>query len=120
MKNALDILTTLSKNQNRRAVFICGDMAELGDQTEKLHIELGKQITESNVSLLLTVGNLSLIAADTAKNESPALEAHSFLSVEQLCDNLHRLIRDSDIILVKGSRINKLELAIEKLKTLIP
>ena len=54
MKNALDILTTLSENQNRRAVFVCGDMAELGAQTEKLHIELGSQIAQSNIGLLLT------------------------------------------------------------------
>jgi UDP-N-acetylmuramoyl-tripeptide--D-alanyl-D-alanine ligase len=128
MKNALDILTTLAKNSNcrgachgeaqRRRVFVCGDMAELGSQTEKLHIELGKQIAESNVSLLLTVGHLALLAADTAKNESSTLKTHSFLRVEQLCDNLPKLISDSDIILVKGSRVNKLELAVEKLKTL--
>lgn len=118
MKNALDILNTLSKKQNRRAVFICGDMAELGAQTEKLHIELGSQITQSNVGLLLTVGNLSLIAGDTAKNESSAIKTHGFLRVEQLCDNLPAVIKKSDIILVKGSRVNKLELAVEKLKTL--
>jgi UDP-N-acetylmuramoyl-tripeptide--D-alanyl-D-alanine ligase len=116
MKNALDILNTLSKNQNRRAVFICGDMAELGAQTEKLHIELGRQIAKSNVSLLLTVGHLSLLAADELKKTSTLLETHSFLRVEQLCDNLPKLINDKDIILVKGSRVNKLELAVEKLK----
>jgi UDP-N-acetylmuramoyl-tripeptide--D-alanyl-D-alanine ligase len=125
MKNALEILTALSKNQNRRGachgeaqrrrVFICGDMAELGNQTEKLHIELGRQIAQSKVGLLLTVGNLALITADTAKNASPTLETHSFIRVEQLCDNLQKLINDSDIILVKGSRINKLELAVETL-----
>jgi UDP-N-acetylmuramoyl-tripeptide--D-alanyl-D-alanine ligase len=128
MKNALDILTTLAKNSNlrgachgeaqRRQVFICGDMAELGNQTEKLHIELGKQIAESNVSLLLTVGHLALLAADEVKKSSASLKTHSFLRVEQLCDNLPKLISDSDIILVKGSRVNKLELAVEKLKTL--
>jgi UDP-N-acetylmuramoyl-tripeptide--D-alanyl-D-alanine ligase len=128
MKNALDILNTLSKNQNRRAachgvaqrrrIFVCGDMAELGSQTEKLHIELGKQIAQSNVSLLLTVGHLAILAADEAKKSSSLLETHSFVRVEQLCDNLPRIIRDSDIILVKGSRVNKLELAVEKLKTL--
>jgi UDP-N-acetylmuramoyl-tripeptide--D-alanyl-D-alanine ligase len=116
MKNALDILATLSKNQNRRAVFVCGDMAELGAQTEKLHIELGRQIAQSNVNLLLTVGNLSLIAADTAKKESSTLKTHGFIRCEQLCDNLQMLIKSSDIILVKGSRVNKLELAVEKIK----
>jgi UDP-N-acetylmuramoyl-tripeptide--D-alanyl-D-alanine ligase len=120
MKNALDILATLAKKENRRAVFVCGDMAELGNQTEKFHVELGRFIASSNVNLLLTVGHLALLAADTSKNESPLLETHSFTQSAQLCDNLHKLIKDSDIILVKGSRINKLETVVEKLKAIYP
>jgi UDP-N-acetylmuramoyl-tripeptide--D-alanyl-D-alanine ligase len=120
MQNALDILATLAKKQNRRAVFICGDMAELGSHTDKLHAELGRLIAKSNVNLLLTVGHLALLAADTAKNASPLLETHSFAHPAQLCDNLHKLIKDSDIILVKGSRINKLETVVEKLKAIYP
>jgi UDP-N-acetylmuramoyl-tripeptide--D-alanyl-D-alanine ligase len=118
MKNALDILTTLSKNQNRRAVFVCGDMAELGSYIQKFHVELGEFIAKSNIGLLLTVGHLALIAADRVKKLSPSLETHSFISCEQLAENLHKLIKPSDVILVKGSRVNKLELAVEKLKIL--
>jgi UDP-N-acetylmuramoyl-tripeptide--D-alanyl-D-alanine ligase len=140
MKNAIEILTNLAAHQKRRAVFVCGDMAELGNQTEKFHTELGRLITSSNVNLLLTVGHLALLAADTArhgdlsgvalakteaqrsraKNESPTLETHSFTQSDMLCDNLHKLIKDSDIILVKGSRINKLETVVEKLKAIYP
>jgi len=130
MKNALDILATLAKKEKRRAVFVCGDMAELGNHTERLHIELGQLIAKSNLGLLLTVGHLALLAADTArlgvarrsraKNASPLLETHSFAHPAQLCDNLHKLIKDSDIILVKGSRINKLETVVEKLKAIYP
>ena len=120
MKNALDILATLAKKEKRRAVFVCGDMAELGNHTERLHIELGQLIAKSNLGLLLTIGHLALLAADTAKNASPLLETHSFTQSAQLCDNLHKLIKDSDIILVKGSRVNKLELVVEKLKAIYP
>jgi UDP-N-acetylmuramoyl-tripeptide--D-alanyl-D-alanine ligase len=120
MKNALDILATLAKKEKRRAVFVCGDMAELGNHTERLHIELGQLIAKSNLGLLLTVGHLALLAADTAKNASPLLETHSFARPAQLCDNLHKLVKDSDIILVKGSRVNKLELVVEKLKAIYP
>jgi UDP-N-acetylmuramoyl-tripeptide--D-alanyl-D-alanine ligase len=116
MKNALDILASLAGSQNRRAVFICGDMAELGDSEQSLHRQLGEQIAKAGVNLLITLGNLAAIAAESAKKDSPDIETHSFTNNTDLCNNLRNLIKDSDIILVKGSRINKLELVVDKLK----
>ena len=40
----------------------------------------------------------------------------SFDDTTSLCDNLHELVEDTDIILVKGSRTNRFERAVEKLK----
>jgi UDP-N-acetylmuramoyl-tripeptide--D-alanyl-D-alanine ligase len=118
MNNALDILATLAKKEEHRAVFICGDMAELGSQAEKFHIVLGRHIANAGVSLLITLGNLAALAADAAKRKNPVLQTRCFIDPAELCNNLHQLIRDSDIILVKGSRINKLEMVVEKLKEL--
>ncbi len=64
MKNALDILANLAGSQKRRAVFICGDMAELGDSEQILHRQLGEQIAKAGVNLLITLGNLAAIAAE--------------------------------------------------------
>jgi UDP-N-acetylmuramoyl-tripeptide--D-alanyl-D-alanine ligase len=116
MKNALEILANLAGSQKRRAVFICGDMAELGETEKELHRHLGRQIAESGVNLLITSGNLAAIAADAATQVRPQLEIRKFSNPIDLCNNLHKLIKDSDIILVKGSRINKLEMVVEKLK----
>jgi len=118
MKNALEILDKLADHQKRRPVFICGDMAELGDSEQDLHRQLGEQIAHAGVRLLITLGNLAAVAADTAKQMCPDLETHKFYTSAELCNNLHHLIKDSDIILVKGSRINKLEMVVEKLKEL--
>jgi UDP-N-acetylmuramoyl-tripeptide--D-alanyl-D-alanine ligase len=115
MKNALEILCRLAADRKCRSVFICGDMAELGLSEQDLHRQLGRQIAEANVNLLMTVGNLAALAADTAKQANPALATHKFADAAELCNNLHNLIKDSDIILVKGSRVNKLETVIEKL-----
>ncbi len=116
MKNALDILANLAGSQKRRAVFICGDMAELGDAEQILHRQLGEQIANAGVNLLITIGNLAAIAADAAKTKRPDTQTRSFADQTDLCNNLQLMIKDSDIILVKGSRINKLELAVDKLK----
>jgi UDP-N-acetylmuramoyl-tripeptide--D-alanyl-D-alanine ligase len=117
MKNALNILAGLDPDGKRRLVFVCGDMAELGAQTEKLHAELGALIAQTGVRLLLTIGKHAEIAAKTAKHAAgPKLHTESFDNALCACNCLQNYIKDSDIILVKGSRTAKLESVVEKLK----
>lgn len=119
MKNALDILANLGSTENRRLVFICGDMAELGQQTQQFHAQLGASIANAKVRLLLTVGKFAKIAAETAKeNAKYDLQTESFKDTLSACNNLERFIKNYDIILVKGSRVAKLELAVEKLNSM--
>jgi UDP-N-acetylmuramoyl-tripeptide--D-alanyl-D-alanine ligase len=119
MKNALDILANLGSGRNRRLVFICGDMAELGQQSQALHSELGVSIARAKVQLLLAVGKLAKIAAEAAKAcAKHDLQIKCFEDTPSVCNNLAKFIKDYDIILVKGSRAAKLETAIEKLKEL--
>jgi UDP-N-acetylmuramoyl-tripeptide--D-alanyl-D-alanine ligase len=119
MKNALDILTNLDSAGKRRLVFICGDMAELGRQTDSLHAELGASIAGAGVQLLITVGRFAKIAAETAKaNAEHDLQIKCFDDTISVCNNLEDSIKDYDIILVKGSRTAKLEMAVERLKQL--
>jgi UDP-N-acetylmuramoyl-tripeptide--D-alanyl-D-alanine ligase len=119
MKNALDILANLGSAEKRRLVFICSDMAELGRQSQTLHEQLGPHITKANVHLLLTIGNFANITAKSAKKSAKYnLQTKSFDDTPSACNNLQDYIKDDDIILVKGSRIAKLEMVIEKLKEL--
>ena len=119
MNNALEILTGYGSEKNRRRVFICGDMAELGQKAEYFHKQLGCKIAKTPVNLLITVGKLAQIAAQVAKTTSDNnLQIKSFEDTLSACNNLKDLIKDSDIILVKGSRTAKLETAVEKLKEL--
>jgi UDP-N-acetylmuramoyl-tripeptide--D-alanyl-D-alanine ligase len=120
MKNALDILAGLGSEKNSRLVFICGDMAELGNQSEQLHTELGAAVAEAKVQLLIAVGKLAEIAAEAAqKTANYDLQIECFKDTLSVCNSLQELIKDNDIILVKGSRIAKLEKVIEKLKEII-
>jgi UDP-N-acetylmuramoyl-tripeptide--D-alanyl-D-alanine ligase len=119
MKNALDILANLVLKEKRRAVFICGDMAELGRQTQDLHADLGADVARAEVQLLLTVGDSAKIAAEAAKDAAKYnLQTKSFTNILSACNNLKKFIKDYDIVLVKGSRVDKLEMAVEKLKEL--
>jgi len=127
MRNALDILTGLDPARKRRLVFICGDMAELGQQTERLHTELGTYIAQAKVGLLVAVGKFAKITSEAAKttaeynshsHEAKSLKIKCFEDTISACNNLHEFIKDYDIILVKGSRTAKLEMVVEKLKEL--
>ena len=116
MRNALDILTNLDSTGKRRLVFICGDMAELGAHTEQLHAELGASIANTGVQLLIAVGKFAKMAAETAKEKSAdVLQIKCFEDTLSACNNLKDYIKDYDIILVKGSRTAKLEMAVERL-----
>jgi UDP-N-acetylmuramoyl-tripeptide--D-alanyl-D-alanine ligase len=94
-------------------------MTELGLQSKKLHIQLAAHIIKAEVQLLITVGKLAKITAQAVKSTAKHnLQIKSFKDTVSACNNLQELIKDSDIVLVKGSRANKLEMAVAKLKEL--
>ncbi|MBN2133326.1 MAG: UDP-N-acetylmuramoyl-tripeptide--D-alanyl-D-alanine ligase [Sedimentisphaerales bacterium] len=123
MNNALAVLVSLrgapKSAGGRRLVFICGEMAELGPQTESLHAELGKAVARAGVDLLLTVGKppqtTARLARETARHE---LRTRCFDDTPAICDNLEALIEKDDIILVKGSRTARLERVVDRLHEL--
>ena len=120
MKNALAILAALRANAGpdakRRMVFICGHMAELGAQSETLHAELGREVARVGVDLLVTVGEAAKTTLAAAREASKHdLQTVCFDDTAALCDNLERLVREYDIILVKGSRAARLENVVQEL-----
>jgi UDP-N-acetylmuramoyl-tripeptide--D-alanyl-D-alanine ligase len=120
MKNALAILHNLragdAANRTRRLVFICGEMAELGPQTQALHAELGRAVAEAGVDLLVTVGTppqtTARIAKETARHN---LQTRSFDNTLSICNHMQEFVAKDDIILVKGSRTARLERVVEQL-----
>ena len=119
MHNALYCLHSIAKDTGKRAVFIAGCMAELGNESELHHEQLGRNVADHEVKVLLAAGPFAEhIVQGVSKAAKDSLEAVSFQNTDQLCDNLHKWIQPDDIILVKGSRSARLERAIERLKEL--
>jgi UDP-N-acetylmuramoyl-tripeptide--D-alanyl-D-alanine ligase len=120
MRNALAMLRNLrggaESNHSRRLVFICGEMAELGPQTQALHAELGKAVAEAGVDLLVTVGAPPRATARAAQEAARHdLQAKCFDSTTGVCEQVQEIVQEDDIILVKGSRTARLERVVEKL-----
>jgi UDP-N-acetylmuramoyl-tripeptide--D-alanyl-D-alanine ligase len=121
MKNALDILANFRKTekQNGRLVFICGDMAELGEQSEAFHTQLGEYAAKAGINVLLAVGKFAeTIAEATRRTAKSQIAIKCFEDTASVCNNLEKFVKDSDIVLVKGSRASKLETVTERLKQL--
>ncbi|MBN2594309.1 MAG: UDP-N-acetylmuramoyl-tripeptide--D-alanyl-D-alanine ligase [Sedimentisphaerales bacterium] len=119
MRNALEILAQIDQTGLRRRVFICGGMAELGPQAGQLHAELGKYIIQANVQLLLTAGKLAeTTAASVRAISGDNMQIKCYEDAVSISNNLHKYIKDYDIILIKGSRVAGLETVVEKLKEL--
>ena len=120
MRNAVELLETIGKAQkNRRTVFICGQMLELGEHSDRLHIELGMRIGGGGVGMVMASGRWGQVVAEAAREASAGeIEAYCFENTGELCNKLSNLLRNDDIILVKGSRGARLEAAVEKIKEL--
>ena len=118
MKNALAILDAQAK-PDQRCVFVVGDMAELGPQSEALHEALGDDVAQSRVDLIIAVGPLSRITARNAgAKTNKRLQIECFEDTMSACAALKSLIQAGDLILIKGSRLARLERAVDVLKSL--
>jgi len=106
---------TLSKK-----IFVCGDMLELGSASVKYHSEIGKLIANSGIDWLITVGNFRDVVKETAVlNGMHAEKAVSCDDKNAVLELLKRLVKEKALVLVKGSRLMKLEEVVDALLSFI-
>lgn len=104
-----------------RKVFICGDMLELGSESEQLHREIGESVAKLRLDLLWTVGNHASEISKAAKSSGmPETQVVSFKEVSEITASDVNELRDDDIVLIKGSRGMHMENIIEKLRRYCP
>lgn len=99
MRAGLDVLAKTPQ----RKVAILGDMGELGEDSDKLHYELGKYAGNSDIDLILLVGesaeHMYRGVLDTHKNK----EVYHFKNKEELLEQIEDFLKEKDAILVKAS-----------------
>ena len=105
MKSSLAVLS----QEPGRTVAILGDMGELGENKENLHLEVGAYAAKSDVDLVYTVGELSLYIAQAIRKENPSVKVRSFDTKDDLYPVLKKEIKSGDTILVKASHFMKFE-----------
>jgi len=81
-----------------------GDMGELGDASEKLHLDAGQQARESGVNKLYAIGKFGKFSA-----QSFGENGYVFEDQPSMISEIGNHLADDVTLLVKGSRVMKME-----------
>ena len=94
-----------------RKIFIMGDMLELGRKARTFHIQAGREVAKI-CDVLIAVGRFSKLAAQAARDCGLNIEnIFTCRTVQEAAKILRSKlsVKNSDIVLVKGSRAMKME-----------
>ncbi|MFY0641052.1 MAG: UDP-N-acetylmuramoyl-tripeptide--D-alanyl-D-alanine ligase [Bermanella sp.] len=95
VRAAMDVLSS----RKGHTIFVLGDMAELGVETQLAHAEMGAYAREANIDEFFALGEFSRKAADAFGDN-----AHWFASHDNLVRFLKQKLKENVTVLVKGSR----------------
>ncbi len=112
MRASLDVL----QDALGRKVAILGDMAELGQDEEQIHRELGQYTGSLKLDLCICVGPLSAQVAAGIHEVNPQMAAVAIANLESLLAELPSLVQENDTILVKASHVMQFEKVVEALE----
>jgi UDP-N-acetylmuramoyl-tripeptide--D-alanyl-D-alanine ligase len=88
----------------RRAIAVLGDMLELGPYGADAHIRLGALLSDLHVDILIGAGALMSLAVEAFQGTGIAVGNSRDAGRE-----LENIVREGDVVLVKGSRGMKME-----------
>jgi UDP-N-acetylmuramoyl-tripeptide--D-alanyl-D-alanine ligase len=95
---------------------VAGDMRELGDESPRLHVELGGRIARSGAHALLAVGEFAAeIARGAAEAGMSEVSIHQVSTAQEAVVRARHIVRAGDCVLVKGSRSVGLERVVDAL-----
>lgn len=90
-----------------RKIAVIGDMRELGAESTKHHLELGRAVArEESIGIVLLVGPEARAMGGTLRDDQ---ERRCFDSVEESRAAVMEIVRPGDCLLLKGSRAMSLE-----------
>ncbi len=88
-----------------RKIAVLADMLELADQTAEGHRQVGQQVFDSQVEILITVGERArMIAAEAERRGMDSDNVFTFSDTDRAGRFLQERIEKGDFILIKGSR----------------
>ena len=99
-------LQYLQQFVSNKKVAVLGDMGELGDIQDNMHMSMVPSIIEAGVSKLFLVGN---VISQIKDSFSGNVEVKLYKNVDELIADNSSNFEDGELLLIKGSRSIKLE-----------
>jgi UDP-N-acetylmuramoyl-tripeptide--D-alanyl-D-alanine ligase len=106
-----DLAETAARERHPRRIAVLGDMLELGETQREFHTQVGAEAQSAGVDLLVTVGPQA-----AAMSEAFAGTVYRAEDAGEAAHLLPALLREGDLVLVKGSRAVGLELVCRALR----
>ena len=107
MRAAIDATVEIARARGGRSIVVLGEMRELGEGSETAHRELGAYAAARGVSHIHGVGPLAEAIGSGANG---ATTATSSADRAEALASLRQQLRPRDVVLVKASRGDRLEL----------
>src|SRR3989337_1227811 len=95
-----------------RAIAVLGDMLELGMASEAEHRSLGEFLCDSKVDLVIAYGKQGEHVLEVLRGRAKGILAETH---DKAAENLIKLAKEGDLVLIKGSRGMQMEKVIQRL-----
>jgi UDP-N-acetylmuramoyl-tripeptide--D-alanyl-D-alanine ligase len=124
VRAALDALRDFAKARSSfsgirgRKIAVLGDMRELGKYEIEAHRAIGNLVGE-RANTLITVGAAAKFIADSAANQTKQGSIFSFNTADEAKTKVQEIIREGDVVLIKGSRAMQMEKIVEEIKEVL-
>ena len=106
VKLGISRFNNLSKVKNTRKIVVIGDMLELGSDSIKEHIKIGKLINKADIDIAITFGKFAINSHHKIKS---TIQKKHFCKHDELKKYFNSIINKGDQIYIKGSRSMQLE-----------
>jgi len=103
-------LQYFAKQKAKRKLVVVGCMAELGKWSKFYHRRIAELIKKLNFDAVFTIGEDARVISALSNNISKHFE-----SIQDMAEYVCNFVKSGDAIMVKGSRINKLDIIVQHL-----
>ena len=100
-KSSLDVLKSLDA---KRKIAVLGDMKELGDKSEELHMEVGKYAVQCGADVVIALGEEARNIINGAKiSATNDMEFFHYDTTDEIVEHIKNTYKEGDLYLIKGS-----------------